>query len=302
MKGKTIKLYLVEGTPKGVLTAEISNWTGKLVVCPRWQLEKLAGRDEATRTGVYALVGPDPDITHRERVYIGESENIFERLKQHHKDAKKEFWTRCVLVTSKDENLTKSHGLYLESQLIQRAKTADRAIVDNTQAKEDRKLPESDRADMEQFLDHLALALPVLGFNFIQEPPRDSELAALTGKDVSPKFLMTRRGVNATAQEIDGEFIVRRGSTAKAEEKEWFTSYRTLRRELIEEGKIAPSSTDPTVLVFTDDVIFNSPSAAAAVVYGGNANGRTEWKVEGTGQSYGGWQEQKVDQAAAGVD
>ncbi|MEQ9379491.1 MAG: GIY-YIG nuclease family protein, partial [Pirellulales bacterium] len=76
---------MVEGTPNGVLTAEISNWTGKLVVCPRWQLEKLARREEPTRTGVYTLVGPDPDSTHRERVYIGESENIFERLKQHHK-------------------------------------------------------------------------------------------------------------------------------------------------------------------------------------------------------------------------
>ncbi|MEQ9379436.1 MAG: DUF4357 domain-containing protein, partial [Pirellulales bacterium] len=198
----------------------------------------------------------------------------------------------------KDENLTKSHGLYLESQLIQRAKAAGRAIVDNTQAKEDRKLPESDRADMEQFLDQLALALPVLGFNFIQPRPKDSEMAAQSGKDVSPVFVMTRRGVNATAQEIDGEFGVRRGSTARKEEYASWTNYRSLRRGLIDEGKIEPSPNDPAMLIFADDVVFNSPSAAAAVVYGGNANGRTEWKVDRTGQTYGDWQEQKVDMAS----
>lgn len=152
---------------------------------------------------------------------------------------------------------------------------------------------------MEQFLDHLALALPVLGFNFIQQQPKDSEMAAQAGKDVSPAFVMTRRGVNATAQEIDGEFIVRRASTARKEEYASWTNYRSLRSGLIDEGIIVPSPTDPKMLVFTDDVVFNSPSAAAAVVYGGNANGRVEWKVEGTGQTYGDWQEQKVDQAAA---
>lgn len=203
-----------------------------------------------------------------------------------------------MLVTSKDENLTKSHGLYLESQLIQRAISAGRAIVDNTQAKEDRKLPESERADMEQFLDQLELALPVLGFNFIQQQTKDSHVVALDSDTVSPLFAMTRRGVKASAKEISGEFIVQSGSTARSEEKEWWTSYRSLRHDLIAEGKIRPSE-DPDLLIFTEDVAFNSPSAAAAVINGGNANGRTEWKIMDGGLTYGEWQEQKVEQADA---
>jgi hypothetical protein len=30
MKGRTIRIYLVDGVPAGILTAEIINWTGSL--------------------------------------------------------------------------------------------------------------------------------------------------------------------------------------------------------------------------------------------------------------------------------
>ena len=34
MAGKTIRIYLVGGVPTAVLTAEIINWTGKVIVAP----------------------------------------------------------------------------------------------------------------------------------------------------------------------------------------------------------------------------------------------------------------------------
>ena len=57
LDGKTIKVFLADGNPKGVLTAEIFNWTGKVLVAPRSQLEKLVKRVELDRTGIYVLVG-----------------------------------------------------------------------------------------------------------------------------------------------------------------------------------------------------------------------------------------------------
>lgn len=54
MKGKTIRIYLVDGEPTGILTAEIINWTGKVLVAPRSQLADLAKRPEVKRTGVNA--------------------------------------------------------------------------------------------------------------------------------------------------------------------------------------------------------------------------------------------------------
>ncbi|MGZ4481601.1 MAG: DUF4357 domain-containing protein [Gaiellales bacterium] len=44
--------------------------------------------------------------------------------------------------------------------------------------------------------------------------------------------------------------------------------------------------------------MFTSPSAAAAVITGRQANGRIEWKAEVSGTSFGSWQDQGIDQAA----
>jgi Domain of unknown function (DUF4357) len=47
---------------------------------------------------------------------------------------------------------------------------------------------------------------------------------------------------------------------------------------------------------FVRDQVFASPSAAAAVVTGRQANGRVEWKMQGSGVSFGDWQAQGIDQ------
>jgi hypothetical protein len=118
MTGKTIRIYLVDGLPTGILTAEIMNWTGKVTVGPRSGLAELARRAEVKRTGVTLLVGPDPDSPTKDRVYGGEGDNVLTRLVTHEGDETKDLWTRTVVVTSKDENLTKAHVRYLESHLI----------------------------------------------------------------------------------------------------------------------------------------------------------------------------------------
>ena len=89
MKGKTIRLYLVDGVPTGILTAEIINWSGKVLVAPRAQLADLAQRPEVKRTGVYCLVGADPQAPSRDRVYVGEGDNVLARLASHDKDEAK---------------------------------------------------------------------------------------------------------------------------------------------------------------------------------------------------------------------
>ncbi len=51
-------MFLVDGTPQGMRTAEVGNWTGLALMCPRTDLTGLAGRPEVKKTGVYILVGP----------------------------------------------------------------------------------------------------------------------------------------------------------------------------------------------------------------------------------------------------
>jgi len=90
MTGKTIRIFLADGEPTGVLLAEFSNWTGKVLVAPRSQFDQLGKRNEGRRTGVYLLVGPDPDDPSRALAYIGEGDNVLKRLLRHNKSEAKD--------------------------------------------------------------------------------------------------------------------------------------------------------------------------------------------------------------------
>lgn len=78
---RQIKIFLVDGSPSGLRTAELGLSTCKAVMAPRTQLAELQKRVEASRTGVYILVGPDSANPGRETIYIGEGDNAFLELK-----------------------------------------------------------------------------------------------------------------------------------------------------------------------------------------------------------------------------
>lgn len=298
MKGRTVKIYLVDGIPSGVMTAEIMNWTGKFTVAPRTQLADLAQRDELKRTGVYILAGQNPKDPSQEMVYIGESDNIWKRLIQHNSDSSKDFWGKTIIITSKDENLTKAHGRYLESRLIQIASQAQRAQVINGTNPEITSLPEPDIADMEYFLAQIQMILPVLGFTFAVSLPKINIVQNSESSDsVSPVFHFNYAGSNAEAQEVNGEFIVFEGSTArKAHTNSLAESYIQIREKLQREGKLVDSQ-NPDYWVFAQNVPFQSPSTAANIVGGASLNGRQHWKVKDTGESYAQWQDEQIKKA-----
>lgn len=113
MSGKHIELFLVDGTPGGLTTAEILNWTGQVLSDPRSEMSTLVRRPERSGTCVYLLPGPDDQGG--TRCYIGETDDFKARLRNH--DANKEFWRKVVVGTSKDANLTKAHGHHLKARL-----------------------------------------------------------------------------------------------------------------------------------------------------------------------------------------
>jgi hypothetical protein len=199
-QGRSIRLFLVDGTPNGLLTAEIMNWTGHVLTGPRSKLSELVQRPECGRTGIYFLVGPDPENSLRPLVYIGESDDVGTRLKQHNRPRSsggKDFWEKVCLVTSKDQNLTKAHVKYLESLLIQNAGQVGRCKLINGTAHDYINLPESDRADMAFFVEQIRTVLPVLGFDFLREtsrPSRVPEAAPAAEPEASPRFTWRCRG------------------------------------------------------------------------------------------------------------
>ena len=268
MPSATIKLFLVHGDAKRLRTAELSNWTGKAVAGPRSELDGVLSRDETEKSGVYFLIGTDSE-SGNPAVYVGEAESIRDRLRGH---LDKDFWNHVVFFISKDENLTKAHIRYLEGRLINQAKLAGRALVINGQSSGS-KLPESDREDMEIFLDRIHQLMPVLGADAllpIGSPP---------DKHAKKRILICEiKGLKATGHPTPTGFVVLKGSQAVLKERASAHQYPyTLasRRRLIEDGTLV---VEGDFLKFTRDSEFSSPSAAATVVHGGSANGLLAWK------------------------
>lgn len=325
--GRSIRLFLVDGSPNGIITAEIMNWTGHVLYAPRSKLPELLRRLEAARTGVYLLVGRttgDDDIP---SVYVGEGDNVGVRIAAHSKDTAKDFWETACLVTSKDLNLTKAHVRYLESRLIRTISDEGRVQLTNGTSPDALDLPEGDVSDMEYFLGQLQVLLPVLGLDFVRPSPRPSEAVNRhqesdedqvkinepssgyeragstqerpTRRGASSPMFVLNTNVPARAIEVDGQMMVLAGSKARAfDQPSLGSNVRSQRKRLIEGSKLISDGAGD-LLTFVQDEPFSSPSAAAQAIMGTSRNGRTDWVVEGEGQTYADWQEAEIAKALA---
>lgn len=314
--GRQIRLFLVDGTVGGLVTAEILNWTGHILKGKRERLKQMLNREEATRTGVYILFGADPDTPSKRIAYIGQSDKVSTRLQRH--DAEKEFWDEVVIVTSKDSNLTSAHVRYLEAKLVDTAKAVGRVRLENGNVPTGGStLPEADVSDMDYFIEQLKIVLPVLGFDLLRgrqaqvrpsqghatPPPPDS--APDPSPTDSPVFLLKRakHSVDARAQVIDGEFTLLKGSRlarsmappspgAGAMTRQAHQTKEAMRQDFLKTGELALDVNTGT-WVATKDIVFSAPSTASAIVVGtATSNGRAEWKTQ-SGLTYGDWQEGK---------
>ncbi|NBB98879.1 MAG: DUF4357 domain-containing protein [Alphaproteobacteria bacterium] len=293
--GRTIQLFLVDGKPTGLRKASIHGWTGLLFVSGASAFGDMTARDEVDRTGVYILAGPDPERPGTTRVYIGSGNSVAERIKQ--SALKRDFWETAITVTTSDDDLSKGHAEYLEARLIELTVQAARVALDNSTKPDTirRRLPEADIANMEQFLANLRIILPVIGLDMLKPQPRavtqtTQPVEERTSGEV--KFeIRHKSGVKAFAVEEDGEFIVLEGSEALTGTGYVLQSHVKLKEKLIGDGVL--QATQQNMLRFSKPWSFSSPSAAAAIILDRNSNGRLEWKVKDSKQSYHDWQQAK---------
>jgi hypothetical protein len=266
--------------------------TIKAVVAPRSLLEKLAARPEVKRAGVYLLVGDDPQIAGRRMVYVGEGDETLSRLTAHSSDESKAFFDTVYVFCSKDENLTKAHGRWLEARLVTRLTESNRCTVANKVFPVGGALPESDVAEMTEYLDQLQLLASALGLNVFEAT--DAKPKAQMTSEKAPDSLRLRfygEGYDATCELRDGTFVVRKGSRARLNEATALpSSARNTRAELLSTAVVA---SDGANLVFQNDYEFASASGAAQVICGFSINGWTAWKLE-DGTSLSDWQEKRI--------
>ena len=290
--GLSLELHYIDGDPEGMLTAEVFNWTGHVLKTPRMQISQALSRPEAKFTGIYLLLGECDGET---SAYIGESENIGDRIKNH--DNNKDWWTDAILITSTANNLNKAHIKYLESRLVEEANFAGRILLQNGNQPNKPSLSESAKSNMETFLQYIFMVLPALKIDIFpqklntKKPLKDNANTTDISKFelISKKYL-----ISATAQQIQNEFIVLKGSSARDTwvGKGTFNSgYAKLHKELINTEVLVTQGKNR---IFSVDYSFNSPSAASAVIYGRASNGRTAWKVKNQNITYHEWDEMRL--------
>ena len=271
--GKQLRLFLPDGTPSGPRYYELVNWTGQALQIPLNRIKDLVSGSwpEFQRPGIYLVRGQSEEG--HPRLYIGESEDVANRVQGHPSGLGFEV-TDILLFSSKDDNLSKSHVLWLEIQLIQRAKKAKRITLTNTKQPPLKLLSRAEEATMKEFIDHLELVAQTAGFAYFTEVTSGG-----TKKQSMLYLSMPQVGLKATATQTDEGFLVLAGSDASGTAKPALSKgYASQREDLLDKGTLAEAANGK--LKFTVDCLFASTSAAAATIAGSPTSGPDKWKDE----------------------
>lgn len=273
-RGKSLKIFLMDGMATGRWMCELSNWTGKAYKIPRTSYKKCIDRDELRNPSVYFLFGYD-DENGKPLVYIGETEDAIQRLGDHIRSEKKNYWVEAIVFISKDDHLNKAHIKYLESRFYQIGKEAERYEIMNSNPPKKSAVSEAEESEMEDFIDNVKLVVSALGHKVfeplvpvVQAPKENNEEA--TSEYL---YIKNNRGLSATGIVAPDGFIVlkRSGINESISEKSLSDNIIKLRKQYLSDGTVVNG-------YFTKNTLFSSPSAAADFIYGYSASGPRSWK------------------------
>ena len=270
--GKSIELFLVNGTADSLIIAELSNWNGKAIKIPRIEVSS-CNRDDITQAGVYFLFCKEDDGS--DSVYIGEAENVKDRLVQHLRDYQSEkekyYWSTAVVFIGRD--LNKALIRYLENRFVEIARASKRYLVLTKNTYRNTVMKESQIAVMEEFVDNVKILINALGYKVL-EPFAQADPSNDT---VDDKLLyITSGSVNATGKVTAEGFVVFAGATLneKMSVKSLSVGMQKQRQKLFDSSKV-------NNLVTTEDILFSSSSAAADFILGYSVSGPRTWKTKG---------------------
>lgn len=275
--GVSINLFLVDGSIDGVIKAESPNWTGQCLKFPADKLLDVIQRDEIKdKVGIYFLFGD-------ESLYIGESESLDVRLKQHLLGDKSDWWNQTVIFSSSNNFLTKAHVKYLENKLIELARKTIQFKCTNLNDGVKTKLNEALQNDADNFIEYVQNFVAILGFNiFVGASKIDTN--QVTGDSLN-EFYINEKGVVAEGLIIgSGGILVKSSSQAVYKETPSISiAAKRVRQQLVE--KMILKLVDGKY-VFQEDFQFDSLSSASSAILGRSSNGRTCWKQKSSNKTF----------------
>lgn len=258
---RLIQTFLLDGTLEGVRIIDCESII-KAFVIPRLKLADVKERSELLQPALYFLVSLDDN-----RAYIGESENFYNRVKNH--DQNKQWWDSAVAIVSTTNELEKGDVKYLESLAVERA-TGGSMEIENKTAPIRNNIHEFKLHKLQKILDDSQLVLTSLGYDILSAPQQKNE---------EIWHLKTRKAY-ARGMYRGNQFIVLAGSSYKLDRSakwaESFPKIDAMRQAITKEKAIV----DGDIAILQENVAFRSVSLAAGFITGGFINGWISWKNE----------------------
>lgn len=274
--GKSINVFLMDGTANGRVKCTLANWTGVAYRIPRVDLDLCKERNDLKQSGIYFLFGGS-DETSEPVIYIGQAgarkngEGILHRLQEHRKNPDKDYWSEAVVFTTSNNSFGPTEISYLENRFCTMATDAHRYVVKNANEPTHGNVTEEKESELEEFIEYAKIVMGVLGHK-VFEPIIPAEMML---EERHVKLFVKQESVAANAcaiQTADG-FVVLKGSIIRREHTPTCPKSALKKREQHKDAINAD-------MILLEDIPFDSPSGAAAFVLGRSANGNMEWKTE----------------------
>lgn len=282
-RGKTIQLYLMDGVPKGRIKCTLANWTGIAYKIPRTELEKAKSIDYLKQSGVYFLFSTS-DETQDNIVYIGQAgtrkkgEGILNRLQEHKRNPDKDYWTEAVAFTTTNNTFGPTEISYLENQFTKLALDSKRYIVKNGNEPSQGHVTEEKESELEEFIDYAKIVIGALGYRVFEPLVVDdtpAETSEPSEKELNlffkRKSKKSKKTIEASAKQTSEGIVLLKGSHIE-----------TIDSDSIPDKIQKMRKKDDLIIngILKENVLFTSPSYAAAFVIGGHINGKDAWKDE----------------------
>ena len=255
-----LKMILSNDNGLGNIECEIDDWQGICYKITRKRIKNSDLEKYKNKPCVYILFGKENEIG---KAYIGETENIYQRLQQH--DSKKDFWNECIVFISKGDILNKGHIKYIEYNLYKIAKETNRFELDNDTIPTESTLGHSDKIIANNFIKKIKLLTSVLNYKIFNKLNEDKN-------DENILYLKNHNELLATGKMTDEGFVILKGSKLKKEIS------KGLSPSLINYCNRERNSIDIKNYEYIKDHLVSSPSMAGVIILGRNFNGQREWK------------------------
>lgn len=275
-RGKSINLFLMDGTANGRIKCTLANWTGVAYKIPRTEIDMCKERADLKQSGVYFLFG-ESDQTGDNMVYIGQAgvrkngEGILYRLQEHKRNPDKDYWTEAVVFTTSNNSFAPTEISYLENRFCKLSIEAKRYDVKNGNDPTPGNITEEKESELEEFIDYAKIVMGTFGYKIFE--PLISVATNLENDTVNIKeehilFLKTAK-VNAKGRRTNEGFVVLKDSIVSAEPtKSCPDAIYNSRHKYV--NKINNG-------VLIEDLLFKTPSAAAGFITYSSSNGLIMW-------------------------